>query len=256
VEAPSYLNTSGAGKSTARERLSIHQNPAALRSSNYGLSLNTYHPFGLKDMRISHGGLYWDWVRVGLSLNWLHTDAASIYRENIFQIQSSWKFHSKWNIGVSLSQEHLQLAGLGQSFGNSLSAGILWSAHPQITLGMYGKNIWIHGFLASETSTSVHWGTSLKSPSQRIVLFLDFTHITHYVAPAHAFWKPWKYHIGKQIRFFPSFWVYGGFQNKPYQLAFGIRLSWEGWAIQHSTSFQRLLGKTFHYGIRFSRSRE
>ncbi len=256
--AGEYGATLGAGAATAAERSGFGQNPAALRPGTLGLRLDGYRPYGLDDLGVAEAGMSWDGKRAGLACDWRVTSIAGLYSEQGFRLAPSVRllareaFPGTLDLGYGISAWRTALPGTAPAWDPSQEAGVAWRPWPRLKAGAFAAGLPLHPAAASPGRImQIGLEADSRNPeaignprAMAQVLRLDFRKSGD---------GAWKALASLSVRPHPGVEASIGVAARPFQIAAGAGLAWQGFRIRQAIRYHRYLGRTWLSGLGYER---
>jgi hypothetical protein len=257
--AGAYGATLGAGAATAAERSGFGQNPAALRPDAFGLRLDCHRPYGMDDLGVAEAGASLDGKRAGLACDWRVTSITDLYSEQGFRLAPSVRilardaFPGTLDLGYGISAWRSALAGSAPAWDPSQEAGVAWRPWPRLKAGAFAAGLPLH---PAATLPGRFMQIGLEADSR------DPEAIGKYGALAQVlrldFRKSgdgaWKALASLSVRPYGGVEASVGVAARPFQIAAGMALAWQGFRIRQALRYHRYLGRTWLSGLDYERA--
>lgn len=257
--AGEYGASLGAGAATAAERSAFGQNPAALRPGVFGLRLDCHRPYGVEDLSVAEAGLSLDGERAGLACDWRVTSIAGLYSEHGFRLAPSVRilardgFPGTLDLGYGFSAWRSELPGAAPIWDPSQEAGVAWRPWPRLKAGAFAAGLPLR--LASTfpgrimqfglEADSRAPGSTGNAEALGQVLRLDFRKSGD---------GGWKALASLSASPHPGVEACVGVAARPFQIAAGLGLAWQGIRIRQAIRYHRYLGRTWLSGLDYERA--
>lgn len=246
-----YGGTLGAGGACAAERLAFGQNPAAIDPRGAGLQLHFHRPFGVEDVGVSEAAAYWDLARLGTALAWRQTEVASLFYEQGFEYQESWRFSSAplgpVDVGAAWTFWRMAFPGFAEH-AFSQGFGFTWAPLARLKAGAFVTGL-PAGLASAQVDRVYQWGLQASArpdawSAESQTVRLDFRKTGA---------APWRVIASLSLSPHRALQVSAGLSTSPFQIALGVKLRWGGFAADEAYRYHRYLGGTFLSGLGYSR---
>jgi hypothetical protein len=250
----------GAGGAVGAERSAYGRNPAALLPGHAGFHMHFHRPFGLEELSVAEAGLFWDRTRWGAGIDWRQTGAEALYREQGFTVTQTLRwgapgggFPGVLDAGAGWTGWRVEMPGREPAVAWSQGFGAIWRLPPRLKAGAFALGLPVGIRKGQGYDRVLQWGVEAcnRDPekagqSTLQVLRLDFRKSGE---------TPWRSLASLSFDPHPAFRIAAGLAHPPFQIAFGIRVRWQGLELDQALRHHRYLGKTWLSGLAYSRSR-